>query len=279
MEMIVNRLQDGSETWSAVAGGCTSAEINFLVLNATSKYEAVQAVMNAAPDNHYGLAISEVRFESYENGNAEITAVYKGGSDNQSGGGGSVTSNRTEAQMSFDCGGGTKHVTHAITQEQRFPEKIKGTFAAIGWNGKSGADMEISGVDIPTAQLRETYTIGIPLNELTVQYKRMLAGLVGCVNAKSFKGWDSGEVMFLGASYSAPVSGATMATVTFNFSIQPNEADVSFAGQSIGDVVGWDYVWARSAASIDDDGVPTTKVDSVYVAQVCKYADFNKLGL
>ena len=63
MGMQVKRLQDGSETWSK-NGKCTSAEIKYLVLNATGKTDAVQAVLSAAPESYGSLPLKEVRVDS-----------------------------------------------------------------------------------------------------------------------------------------------------------------------------------------------------------------------
>ena len=155
---------------------------------------------------------------------------------------------------------------------------------AIGWNGKSGDDCEIAGVDIPTAQLRETYTKQMRISRLTTSYKRSVASLVGKVNSGSFKGWSAGEVMFLGMSYSTPAKKASKVTVTFNFAIQPNESaiqpnesNVKIGGHSVSKK-GFEYAWAISK-SVAAGGGPKIEVEGIYVDQVCEYASFSALGL
>ncbi|MPM64769.1 hypothetical protein SDC9_111658 [bioreactor metagenome] len=166
-------------------------------------------------------------------------------------------------------------MTHSLKQTKAFGTKDAG--GAIGWNGKSGSEMEITGVDIPTAQLRETYTRVMRLSRITTGFKRNVAGLVGKVNSGSFKGWSAGEVMFLGMSYSSPAKSSTKVTVTFNFSVQPNESDAKVGGKSVSKK-GFEYVWALSKTSAES-GVPKAEVEAIYVEQVCEYASFSALGL
>lgn len=203
---------------------------------------------------------------------ATVTVSYKTVSEPD---GGSSSEEEAAPEMSFDCGGGTMHLTHALAQKQ-----VKGELNAngmIGWNGKSGQEMEITGVDVPCAQLRETYTRVMKSSKITPQYKKKVAAMVGKVNANNFKGWDAGEVMFLGMSYSAPVKGSEIITVTYNFSIQLNET------QTIDDTqitkTGYEYVWMISRTEANESQIPQSVIDSIYVATVCEKADFADLGL
>lgn len=176
--------------------------------------------------------------------------------------------------VSFDCGGGTMHMTHSHDQRVAFGDKKAG--GAIGWNGKTGAEMAITGIDVPTAQLRETYTRIMKLSRITTSFKKKVAKLVGKVNSGSFKGWSKGEVMFLGMSYSSPNRKGALVNVIFNFAVQPNE-DVTICGKKISKK-GFEYVWALSKTEIED-GVPRAKVDAIYVDEVCRSGDFSVLGL
>lgn len=301
----VKRLAEGNETWQrywvAASGGtpahwakvCVSAEIKYLVLNHTNKRAAIEAVLNTAPatygananssGNNGELRFKEVRFDGYdgeESANVKCTAVYSNDNNQYA-----DDSSEGEATMSFDCGGGTKHVVHAIKQGKIVNSAI--SYAAddagggIGWNGKSGSEAEFSGVDVPTADMREVYTKLIPISKLTASYKKSLATLTGKVNNATFKGYEAGEVMFLGMSYTAPVKGQKKVMATYNFRISPNETNVKISGQTYSvSKKGWQYAWARSKmVNNANSGTPQVEIDGVYISDVCESADFSVLGL
>jgi len=253
-------------------GEFTQIEVPYVVMGASEEEKALAAVHEAAPDEWGGLPIESLEISSREGAEAfTVNVIYKSKAS-------STTSSKDrddEATVSFDCGGGTRHLTHSLSQKLVFGSKKAG--GAIGWNGKSGAEMAIAGVDVPTAQLRETYTKVMRLSKITTAFKRTVASLVGKVNSGAFKGWNAGEVMFLGMSYSAPGKKSTKVAVTFNFAIQPNESDAMVCGKSISKK-GFEYAWALSRASVEE-GVPKAEVEAIYVDQVCEYASFSALGL
>ncbi|MGE4300808.1 MAG: hypothetical protein AB7F40_04305 [Victivallaceae bacterium] len=271
MSMVVTRTQEGSETWRD-SSTCTSAEIKYHVYGMSSKAEAIAAIYEARPSAYGTLSYSNIRLDSVDgNGNAEFSVVYGGSSSS-----GYAYAETDEPVLNFDCSGGTRHVNYAIAQRRVFGDLDAG--GAVGWNGKTGQDMEVTGVDVPTGQMRETYTKLVSTGKLTTNYKRRLYRLVGKVNSSKFKGWDSGEVMFLGASFSAPTNGNTKVVVSYNFSIQENERNSYFSGILVGLKRGWEYIWAVSSSVIAGSS-PVAALRAVYVAQVAEYGDFSDLGL
>lgn len=255
-------------------GNYTSIEIPYIVFEVSSEEEALTAALAEAPQEYQGLPLDSLEIDTRKNDTTfKINATYK--ADSSSGGGGGGGSPDDPPTLSFDCGGGTKHITHSISQTIAHGTKNAG--GAIGWNGKPDPEMEIAGVDVPTAQLRETYTKVILLSSITTTYKRLIASIVGKVNSKAFKGWAPGEVMFLGMSYSCPAKGSTKVTVTFNFAIQLNETNAQIGSITVSKK-GFEYVWALSSTSIVD-GVPKADIEAVYVDKVCEEADFALLGL
>lgn len=254
-------------------GECTGLEVPYIVFDAESEEEALAEVHDTAPSERNSVPLESIEIESREGLTTfKVNAIYKRKAASTST---ASDDDEGDATVSFDCGGGAKHLSHSLSQKVVFGSKTAG--GAIGWNGKSGSEMEISGVDIPTAQLRETYTKVMRLSKITTTFKRKVAGLVGKVNAGAFKGWNAGEVMFLGMSYSSPARKSTKVTVTFNFAVQLNESDARVCGKSISKK-GFEYAWALSKTSAED-GVPKAEVESIYVDQVCEYASFNVLGL
>lgn len=257
-------------------GNYTSIEMPYIVFGCDDEDDALNCVYRAIDKELYSLPLESVEIqEKCNNKTYKVNVVYR--KEQADSGGGSFSNNESEEPtVSFDCGGGTKHVQYSLSQKTVYGNKDPG--GAIGWNGKGGDDCQIAGVDIPTAQLRETYTKVMRLSRLTTSYKRKVAALVGKVNSSSFKGWSAGEVMFLGMSYSSPASGAEKVVVTYNFAVQPNESQVKVGNKRVSKK-GFEYVWAISKTVVGSNGAPEMQLEGIYVDQVCEYASFSGLGL
>ena len=256
-------------------GKYKSVEIRYIVFEAADEDTALTAVLGVAAKELNDLPLDSIEIdERCGDQTFKINALYKT-EDTSSSGGGDDDNDDEDPTISFDCGGGSKHLLYSLAQKKVFGDKDPG--GAIGWNGKTGDDCEITGVDIPTAQLRETYTVQMRVSKLSTSYKKKVAALVGKVNSGTFKGWSAGEVMFLGMSYSTPAKKAKKVTVTFNFAIQPNESKVKVGGKSVSKK-GFEYVWAISK-TVANNGTPKMQVEGIYVDQVCEYASFSSLGL
>ena len=251
-------------------GTLKNVSLSYLVTGTNDHMVALREVRNHAPEYYETFVIKEFKVNNYESNIIEVGVVYAE-PDNVKW----QEKEEEEPTLSFDCSTGSMHITHGLSERV-----IKGVPAgnAIGWNGKYGDDMEITGVDIPIAQMQENYTKIIRLSKLTNVYKRKIASLVGKVNSKAFKGWEPGEVMFMGCSYSTPDKNSAKVTVTFNFTIQPNETDVLVGGEKV-TKKGWEHVWAISRTIANDGATPQIETDGVYVNQVVEYADFGVLEL
>lgn len=254
-------------------GEFTEVKVSFIAFGAQSEEEALRAVHDRAPDEWEDLPLESLDITSRDGEDTfSVEVTYKNKTSSTSS---SKEKDEEEPTVSFDCGGGTRHMTHSYDQKVVYGTKKAG--GAIGWNGKTGAEMAITGIDIPTAQLRETYTKVMRLSRITTSFKRKVARLVGKVNSGSFKGWEKGEVMFLGMSYSCPAKKSTKVAVAFNFAIQPNE-ETRVCGKKISKK-GFEYAWGLSRTVVDDSGVPKADVEAIYVDEVCQYASFSTLGI
>ena len=234
-------------------GKYTSAEIPYLVFDAADEDEALAAVLASAPASCRELPLESIEIDERANETTyRVNAIYR--EEEVSAVSDSDDDDDESPTLSFDCGGGTKHLLYSLAQKKVYGDK-----------------------DAGGAQLRETYTKQMRISRLTTSYKRSVASLVGKVNSGSFKGWSAGEVMFLGMSYSTPAKKASKVTVTFNFAIQPNESNVKIGGHSVSKK-GFEYAWAISK-SVAAGGGPKIEVEGIYVDQVCEYASFSALGL
>ena len=266
-------------------GKFTQIEATYIVSGTASDEDALAAVKGSVPATWGGLPLNQLEIASREALETFfVTVTWKEDDTSWSS---SIEDDdsdddddddevdESERTVSFDCGGGTMHLTHSYGQRRVYGTKEAG--GAIGWNGKTGAEMAITGVDVPTAQLRETYTRVMKLSKITTSFKRKVAKLVGKVNSGSFKGWNRGEVMFLGMSYSCPAKKSTKVTVTFNFAVQVNE-EATVCGQQVAKQ-GFEYAWGLSSAAVSSTGAPMASVEAIYVDQVCQYDSFAALGL
>jgi hypothetical protein len=268
----------GSETWDST-GKVSQTELKYFVIGDAPKKEVMLAVWNDAPAELDGLRKDSIRFEGYDDDrNAEFTVAYKKSSSGST----PDTDEEEEPTVSFNCGGGTRHVTTAISQRMAhkdFFDPGLNLANGINWNGQYGDNCDFAGVDVPSADLQETYTKVMNISSLTTAFRRKVAGLVGCVNANTFKGWEPGEVMFLGCSFSGVDRARESVTVSFNFSIKPNEKNVKLGNIPLGDVAGWDYVWTLKPKTIWSNNSVKTELEYAFVAQVAPRKDFSALGL
>jgi hypothetical protein len=181
-----------------------------------------------------------------------------------------------QSRFSFDTGGGTQHVTQSIETVGAYgppgstPPNYHG---AIGVTGQ-----EIKGVDIHVPVYSFTETHYLAGAYVTESYKRTLFDLTGRVNAASFRGLATGEVLFLGASGSA--RGEEDWEITFRFAASPNRRDITIG--SIGPVTkrGWEYMWVSYEDAEDDDTARLVKRPvAVYIERVYEYGDFRRLAI
>ena len=257
-------------------GSYRSIEIPYIVSGvkdvSDGEHYALEEVRNSAPAAMHGLYLDYLEITARENNEIfRVSAYYSASGTNSNSG-------ENEEEFSFNCGGGTRHVNTAIRQTCIWKKdgasvRDPGTF--IGWNGKSGADMVISGADIPFAQPTETYSRQMSFKEISTHFRRQIASLVGKVNSAKWKGWERGEVMFLGCSLSGRKSEKV--TVNFNFSIAMNETQTLFDTVKV-KKEGHIYVWPMSEIRMVN-GEPKVEVTALFAAQITGYADFSVLGV
>lgn len=273
--MKVFKTQEGSEVWVSLGNGerkCNSIDVKYLVIDAPDKSAALDAVWADAPDKIGDIYKKEMRVDGYEDDRSlSISVVYGEYDGGGSGGGGGGDKN--EAVMGFECSSGSMHITNALSQRIVYGDQDAA--GLIGWHGIK-APNQVDGVDIVVGTMRETYSKRMKVSSLNNAYRKKIQELTGTVNASMFKGWKPGEVLFLGASYSASASD-TEVDVTFQFAIQPNENSYR-----IGNVVlakrGFEYVTSITENSVVN-GVPKAKIDTVHLNQVYRYKSFDGLGL
>lgn len=263
----------------------SSATVYYIVTGTESEETACSQCYASAPATFAGIDKKSVSMSERLTQNSwKVEVRY--GSETSSGGSSDSGDEDDEPTVNFDCSAGTKHVTQAISQTcvyagsgETKESSSEAAAVPIGWNGKDGSGSEAAGVDISIGELRETYTKTFSRSKVTgTGWKRKVAELVGKVNSGSFKGWSAGEVMFLGCSYSAPLSGSKKVNVSFHFAIHLNESNAVVAGEKIGSKKGFEYLWAMTDDEVKD-GERVRKVKKIYKAEVCDTDGFSSLGI
>ena len=181
-----------------------------------------------------------------------------------------------ESSFSFDTGGGTQHITQSISTVQSYapagstPPNFQG---AIGVTKDS-----VEGVDItmPVYNFSETHYFDASV--VTSAYKGLLFHKTGMYNNDDFKGFDPGEVLFLGASGSKRGKGDW--EISFRFAASQNRDEIMVG--SIGPISkkGWEYLWVRYEDAEDTAAKAIIKRPvAAYVEKVYYGTDFTSLGI
>lgn len=263
-------------------GVIQSATYKYLVEGAEDEKNAILAVLasDEVPKGIDNIAtISNVEMDERVNEttykvNVNYSSTEQDSSDSDN------DDEDAEPTMSFDTSGGTSTINFAKWQKA-LKDGSPEVGLAINWNNKMGDDCEVKGVEIVMPSLRETWTKTVSTSTANnTSFKRKIAKLTGKVNSRKFKGWDEGEVLFLGASFTADES-KKKTTVTYSFSIRFNEVvTVEDTGKKY-DKYGHEYVWVIPGTHADKKENFKIKVEAegVYLARVYDYADLNELGI
>jgi len=184
-----------------------------------------------------------------------------------------------DAVFSFDTGGARQHIVTAAPgasisgygPEEETPPPAHG----IGDNGE-----RCEGVNIvfPAYHFAETHYLADSV--VTPDYKRILFLCTGKTNLDSFRGFEPGEVLFLGASGSK--RGEEDWEIPYRFAARPNREGFLVANETIlvPSCKGWEYLWLRFETK-EDDGSKRMyrRAIGAYVAPVYEGFLFSSLGI
>lgn len=175
-----------------------------------------------------------------------------------------------ESSYQFETAGGTIHITRALT-EQVYPAGSTNYNKLIGYNGD-----EVAGCDIvaPVFSFSETHVLSAATVNAT--YKGKLFAATGTVNNGSFKGFDAGEVLFLGASGTSRGDGAWQ--VNYRFLAAKNETGLTIGVISGIAKKGHEYLWVKFVDGESND-IRVKQIQEVIVNGVYKTHDFANIGI
>lgn len=185
---------------------------------------------------------------------------------------------------SFDTTGGTQHITQAypfgsgstLDFEKRYPTTATNMSGAIGVDSNG-----VNGVDIIVPQLQWQETYDVPNAYVTSAWIRGVSGVTGTTNNATFRGFEAGEVLFMGCSGSQEwddQKGRGPWSLSFRFVASKN-----VTGETIGSITGvakkgHEYLWVRYEEGVESSTL-LKKPKAVYVNKVYREGDFSALGI
>ena len=256
-------------------GDVTEIEIPYLVFGAEDESAALSAARGRVK-TVAGMALSSI--EVVERINADtwkVKAVYEADEDGESPD--TDTGDEDATVFAFDTGGGTMHLNQSIKTDGKCPNDAPDFAGAIEVDNEGN----VNGVDVTMPVLNFTETHTLSGTRVSTSYKKTLAALTGTVNRSGFRGFSSGEVLFLGASGTKRSKKASAPwEITFRFAVSPNKAGFKVGDIQVSRKYGWDYLWVRYADKVAENRKNMVKKPvAVYVEQVYPEGDFGNLGI
>lgn len=256
-------------------GNVIEIEIPYFVFEAENEDQALSAARGVS-HTVKGMKLSEI--EVVERINADtwkVKAIYE---DDEDGDGDDDNDDEDEtSSFAFDTGGGTMHRNQSIQTRAKFPNDAPDYGGAIEVDNEGN----VNGVDVTMPVLNFTETHTMPGSRVTTAYKKTVAALTGTVNSSSFRGFASGEVLFLGASGTKRSKKPSAPwEITFRFAVSPNESSVKIGDLKVTNKFGWDYLWVKYADKVAENKKNVIKKPvAAYLEQVYPAGDFGNLGL
>lgn len=275
MPIIVEKNESRGAT---VGPDSPSVDLHYAVMG-TEDDAAVRAVVEATiPAMYAGLVFQNYRIDHKGGGIWDVSVRY--GRDDTQADEADPSSQPAQPNdplgpsYTFETSGGTQHITQSIQTVAKhakpgmIPPDFKG---AIGVNNDS-----VEGTDITVPVFRFSETYSIPAALVTHEYKLTIFELTGKVNDAAFKGFEAGEVLFLGASGSR--RGAEKWEITFSFAASRNAVGLQVGAIQNINKEGWEYLWVRYG-DVEDQKVLVKQPESVYIERVYESGNFADLGI
>lgn len=256
-----------------------SAELPYLVEDATGSSDARSTALAAAPTTFNGKVRQDARAEEVAgtDGTYLVDVLY------------GVTSG-----TSADTGSEQDSFEIAITPTQVFTsrETISAHAPFDPWGPQipdfQGAinvdsDGRVNGVQWPPATAQViTRTRVVASSSVTETYYRAMSALVGHVNSNTYLGFDPGELLFLGASGTRRAIDASEPwIITWKFGVSLNESNLTLGSQiTIPSKNGWHYAWVYYREREDSDAkMLIPRPVAAYVERIAIESSFTGLIL
>lgn len=184
----------------------------------------------------------------------------------------------SEPSYTFDTSGGSQRIFFSRETISKTPapgETAPENYGLIGVteNGVEGTD-----IIVPSAVFTETHRKANA--DVTNAYKGTLIKMTGKVNNAIFRGFDAGELLFLGA-YGSRRGIIGDWEITFRWAASENQTNIGIGTGPLITVPakkGWEYLWVRFRDEVD--GASSTLVKkpvAAYVERVYQLGDYSAL--
>jgi hypothetical protein len=178
-----------------------------------------------------------------------------------------------EQTYQFDIGGSTMHITQSISTSGKYAPS--GKTAGDPGGAINVTDHAVEGVDVtvPTYSWSETWVLTDSQVNRVNYYN-----LCGTVCNAAFRGFNAGEVLFLGCSGTRRGDGTW--EITFKFAASPNKTNFTIGSITVASKKGWEYMWVRYADSVDSTANAVVKKPlAVYIEKVYPDGNMSLLGI
>ena len=277
----VKHLWEKDSVASDADGLCESISRLYLVTDAESEIDAIDAVLANAPASVDDGDGGKLELDGAEIEERVAMKAWRVRVDYGSGESKENTRNADDPnQYTFDVSLGSTTRYVAIRHEEDYAAENEPELDFDGVIGVDG-DGNVNGCEVSFPITSFTETVSVKAKRLTAKVKRKLMLAVGKVNKKTFRGFKPGEVRFDGVS--AQRSVGSKWKVTYKFSVSETRENFEAGGITIDKKEGWDYLWFSYVDSEIKDGDKTVAIArkpvAAHVERVYERMDFAELKI
>lgn len=235
-----------------------SIEQSYIVIGLSDEFEARKLVLEKSPEYIEGCQRDNVSLERHEGQAMYFSVTYNGLE------GSLKTGSETRISMDFTI--------------QRYQKENSTTSDIHGFYKGLAKKVQVS-----MPHIRKSITKTMSYSDLSISWERKISELAGCVNNSNFLGYEKGEMLFLGCSYSGVKAMSSSFDVTYNFAISHNEKNIWVGVQESGKEIrvnksGWQFIAGERGYKLGTTGT-FEYWKHVYLGTVYQYGDFKKLGI
>ena len=264
-------------------GSCRSAKLNYLVSGVSADETdpgaaILQEIRNIAPGELDGAKLARVTLtENHGGGVFEVQAEYEQSSSEYH-----SKKKIGDRLWIFDTTGGREQVLHGTLLKkgsESGADYIPDPGTLINWNGKNDERFHVAGTAKIVPAMRESCIAVFRESDVTARFRRHIMELTGCINDAPFHSWETGEVLFLGASSSVPLrndQGVFITEITFRFAVRRNLEELEIGGVKMGSAGGWDIPWSITLPHLKGRKPVTA---GAYLSSIYEKRDFSLLKL
>lgn len=232
-----------------------------------------------APQVLFGLLRADVSVEPFENSETDWTILFSYNREGWSQQTGGAFGEASQAEFEFDASYETTKITTALAQSA-----IGSAAPDFGLSLNVNEDGEVEGTEIPTPTLTFSETHFFQPSQLTPGFLNSLFVNIGKTNLNTFRGFDRGEVQYLGTRFKT--KGREPIGLDMKFRASINLSNINAGTDTAGNTLtvplkrAWEYMWKKCVKKKDSTKPALVPVPiGVYVATVVKEVNFSFLQI